>query len=152
MFSSLAAFKTRFNHLTDETIENSSADETLAQQCLTDAYNSIRRILLARGISATAINQWSERENFELDTAMYFYGRRKGWEKDGEDDERLRWLRSWNRLTQLKTLSIVLDDGSIASDMIASKYGIGGANLDEVNQDLADSTIYDDDDSFIIRG
>lgn len=86
----------------------------LADASRVDAYNHIKGVLTARGLTAAQVLLWKEGSAFELDLATYFYGQRVGWEKkvDGEAP----WISRFDRRKELLKMPILLSDGTVITD------------------------------------
>jgi len=105
---------------TNETIADYfGTDETgplfaIATASRVDAFNHIKRVLIARGLTAAQVLLWTEGDAFELDIATYFYGQRVGWEKkvDGEAP----WISRFDRRKELLKMPILLSDGTVITD------------------------------------
>jgi len=108
----------------------------IATAARTDAYNLIKRVLMARGLTAAQVALWTEGKAYELDIATYFFGQRVGWEKkvDGEAP----WISRFDRRKELKTMLILLSDGTVIENEVK------GTALDSTDFDVGATRLIGD--------
>ena len=109
--------------------ELSALEVALATECLTQANNIIRSVLLNRGMEAAEVSNWSRGAEFQLDIAIYQYiislGKHRG-------DEETQWHKAYDRREELNTVELVgvNDTPSVASQ------GVAMIDLQTVNANL----------------
>lgn len=85
-----------------------AADEDVAEQRLTNAYNIVLGRLIARGLDKAAADTWIRGAEFQLDIATYWYGISSGWLRQNTDER--AWLEAFNREEELETVTLLDSD------------------------------------------
>lgn len=115
----------------DNNLELESEDSTVAARRLQEAYDVIRSVLLSRGLTLVQISTWQRGEEFQLDIATFWYCKDSGW--GGKIIDEVDWTTVFNRLEELKTVSVMDSDGVL---LLKSGVVAVGMNLLDINANL----------------
>jgi len=90
--------------------------------------------MLQRGFEIDVVDTWSERDAFALDIGVWLYAKRQGWDKNDEEDS--NWLNQYNRIEELETVPLLLDDGTILTTKTdENSTAMAGVDLNEIYED-----------------
>lgn len=114
----------------EETIKG-LGDNIIAARRLTNAYNVILGVLMARGLTKVQVDTWARGEEYQLDIATYWYCKDSGW--GGKIVDEVDWTKVFDREKELKEITLISTTNEL---LLKGKVVALAMDLLEINANL----------------